>query len=205
MLPRFVIAFLPRSKCLLISWLQSLSAVIWIPKKIKSVTVSIVSPSICHEVKGPDAMIFVFWMQSFKLAFLLSSFTYIKRLFSSSLLSAIGVVPSASLRLLIFLPPILIPACDSSILAFCMICSAYKLKKQGDNIQTWRTPSPIWVRVQIAKLIFQSSILIYTSVIETPVCLFLWTLARISTIVLVVFICFYVGFIEIHWFKCCFS
>ena len=59
-LPRFVIAFLPRCKCLLISWLQSPSAVILEPKKIKSVTVSIVSPSICHEVMGPDAMIFIF-------------------------------------------------------------------------------------------------------------------------------------------------
>ena len=58
-LSRFVAAFLPRSKCLLISWLQSPSAVIWEPKKIKSVTVSIVSPSICHEVVGPDALIFV--------------------------------------------------------------------------------------------------------------------------------------------------
>ena len=57
---RFVIAFLPRSKHLLISWLQSPSVVIWEPKKIKSVTVSIVSPSTCHEVMGPDAMIFVF-------------------------------------------------------------------------------------------------------------------------------------------------
>ena len=56
MLSRFVITFLPRSKHLLISWLQSLSAVILEPKKIKSITVSIVSPSICHEVKGPDAM-----------------------------------------------------------------------------------------------------------------------------------------------------
>ena len=55
-----VIAFLPRSKCLLISWLQSPSAVIWEPKKGKSLTVSIVSPSICHEVMGPDAMILVF-------------------------------------------------------------------------------------------------------------------------------------------------
>ena len=55
-----VIAFLPRSKHLLISWLQSPSAVRWEPKKIKSVTVSIVSPCICHEVMGPDAMIFVF-------------------------------------------------------------------------------------------------------------------------------------------------
>ena len=57
MLPRLVIAFLPRSKHLLISWLQSPSAVIWEPKKVKSLTVSIVSPSICHEVMGPDAMI----------------------------------------------------------------------------------------------------------------------------------------------------
>ena len=59
-LSRLVIAFLPRRKCLLISWLQSTSAVIWELKKIKSVTVSIVSPSIYHEVMGPDAMILVF-------------------------------------------------------------------------------------------------------------------------------------------------
>ena len=60
MLSRLVIAFLPRGKNLLISWLQSLSAVILEPKKIKSATVSSVSPSICHEVMGPDAMILVF-------------------------------------------------------------------------------------------------------------------------------------------------
>ena len=60
MLSRLVIAFLPRSKCLLISWLQSASTVILEPKKIKALTVSIVSPSICHEVMGPDAVIFVF-------------------------------------------------------------------------------------------------------------------------------------------------
>ena len=60
MLSRLIIAFLPRSKCLLLSWLQSPSAVIWEPKKRKSVTVSIVSPSICHEVMEPDAMIFFF-------------------------------------------------------------------------------------------------------------------------------------------------
>ena len=57
---RFVIAFLPRNKRLLISWLQSPSAVILEPKKIKSATVSTVTPSICHEVMGPDAMILVF-------------------------------------------------------------------------------------------------------------------------------------------------
>ena len=64
-----VITFLPRSKHLLISWLQSPSSVILEPRKIKSVTVSTVSPSISHEVMGPDAMIFVFWMLSFKPTF----------------------------------------------------------------------------------------------------------------------------------------
>ena len=66
MLSRLVITFLPRSKCVLISWLQSPSAVILEPKKIKSATVSTVSLSICHEVMGPDAMILVFWMLNFK-------------------------------------------------------------------------------------------------------------------------------------------
>ena len=69
MLSRLVITFLPRSKRLLISWLQSPSAVILEPRKIKSDTVSTVSPSICHEEMGPDAMIFVFWMLSFKPTF----------------------------------------------------------------------------------------------------------------------------------------
>ena len=68
-LSRFVIAFLPRSKCLLISLLQSPSAVILEPKKIKPLTVCIVSPSICREVMGPDVMIFVFWMLSFNPTF----------------------------------------------------------------------------------------------------------------------------------------
>ena len=117
MLSRFVTAFLPRTKRLLISWLQSPSAVILEPKKIKSVTVPIVSLSICHEVMGPDAMILIFLMLSFKPAFSLSSFTFIRRLISSSSLSAIRVVSSAYLRLLIFLPIILIPAFDSSSLA----------------------------------------------------------------------------------------
>ena len=66
MLSRLVITFLPRNKRLLISWLQSPSVVIFEPRKIKSDTVSTVSPSISHEVMGPDAMIFVFWMLSFK-------------------------------------------------------------------------------------------------------------------------------------------
>ena len=91
MLSRLVITFLPRSKRLLISWLQSPSAVILEPKKIKSVTASIVSPSIHHKVMVMDAMILVFWMLSFKPAFSLSSSTFIKRLCSFSLLSAIRV------------------------------------------------------------------------------------------------------------------
>ena len=73
MLSRLVIALLPRSKHLLISWLQSPSAVILEPKKIKSLTVS---ASICHEVMGPDAMILVFWMLSLKPTISLSSFTF---------------------------------------------------------------------------------------------------------------------------------
>ena len=114
MLSRFVIAFFPRGKRLLISWLQPLSVIILEPKAIKSVTVSTFSSSICYEVIGLDAMILVFWMLSFKPTFSLFSFTFIKRLFSSFSLSAIKVVSSAYLRLLIFLPEILIPACELS-------------------------------------------------------------------------------------------
>ena len=111
--------------------------------EIKSVSVSIVSPSIYHEVMGPDAMILVFWLLSFKPAFSFSSFILIKRLFSLSLPSAIRMVLSAYLRLLVFLLAVLIAACDSSSLAFYMIYSAYKLNKQGDSIQPRLSPFPI--------------------------------------------------------------
>ena len=117
-LSRFVIAPLPRSKHLLILRLQSLSAVTLEPKKIKSSTASTFSPCICHEVMGPDAVILVFWMLSFKTAFPLSSFTLIRRLPSSFSFSAIRVLSSTYLRLLIFPLAILIPACGSSSLAF---------------------------------------------------------------------------------------
>ena len=90
----------------------------------------------CHDLR--------FWMLSFKPTFSLSSFTFIKSLFSSSSLSAIRVVSSAYLRLLIFLLAILIPACASSSPAFLMMYSEYKLNKQGDNIQPWCTTFPIW-------------------------------------------------------------
>ena len=107
------------------------------PRKINSVTVSIAFPSVYHEVMGPDVIILGFWK------FSLSSFTFIKRLFSSSL-STISVVSSAYLRLLIFLPTILIPAYASSTPAFLMMYSAYKLNKQSHNIQPWHTPFLIW-------------------------------------------------------------
>ena len=125
MLSRLVITFIPRSKHLLISWLQSPSAVILEPPKIKSLNVS---PSIYHEVMEPNAKILVFWMLSFKPTFSLSSFIFIKRL------SAIRVVSSAYLRLLVFLLAILIANCASSSRAFLMMYSAYKLNKQGDSI-----------------------------------------------------------------------
>ena len=141
-LSRSVIAFLPRSKRLIFLWLQSLSALLLEPKKMKSVTVSIFSSSICHLVMGLD-FILAFWMLSWKPAFSLSFFTFIKKLFSSSSLSAIRVVSSAYLKLLIFIPIVLIPACESSSLAFHIMYSGYKLNKQGDNIQSWHTTFPI--------------------------------------------------------------
>ena len=91
----------------------------------------------CHDL-------ILFLRLSFKPSFELSSFTLIKRLFSSSSLSAIRMVSFAYLRLLIFLLAILIPVCDSFSLAFHMIYSAYKLNNQGDDIQPWHTPFPIW-------------------------------------------------------------
>ena len=139
------------------------------------------SPSICHEVIGLDARILVFWMLSFKPTFSLSFFTFIKRLFSSPSFSAIRVVSSAYLRLLIFLPAILIPAYESSSPAFHMMYSAYKLNKQGGNIKPWRAPFPIlnqsvvpcpvltvascpayrFLRRQVSGLVFPSLCLLY--------------------------------------------
>ena len=136
-LSRLVIAFLPRSKCLLIPWLQSTSAVILESRKIKFVTVSDVSHSVCHEVMGPDAMILVFWMLSFKPTSSLFSFIFIKRLFNSSSLSAIRAISSAYLRLLMFLVAVWIPACSPSSPIFHELYSADKLNKCSDNIQPW--------------------------------------------------------------------
>ena len=91
MIYMLVIAFFPRSKGLLISWLQSPSAVIWSPPKWSLPLFPLIPPLFWHEVMGPDAMIYIFWILSFKRALSPSSLTFINRLFSS-LLSARGVV-----------------------------------------------------------------------------------------------------------------
>ena len=143
MLSRLVITFLPRSKRLLISWLQSPSAMILSPK-IKVWHCFHCFPIYFPWSDGTRCHELIFWMLSFKPTFSLSSFTFIKKLFSFSSLSAIRVVSSAYLRLLIFFLAILIPACTSSSPAFLVMYSADKLNKQGDNIQPWHTPFPIW-------------------------------------------------------------
>ena len=129
-LSRFVITFHPKSKHLLISWLQSPSAVISEPKKLKSVSVSIVSPSIGHDVMEPEAMILVFWMLSFKPAFSL----LFQKSSSRGSLILLHFLPLEYVKFLIFLLVILTPGYASFSLAFCMMYSAYKLNKQGNNI-----------------------------------------------------------------------
>ena len=109
------------------------------PPKIQSLTLSNFSPSIFSEMMGPEAMILVFWMLSFK-----PTFSFSSRGSFTSLLYPIKVVSSVYLRLLIFLPAILIPACASSSPAFLMMYSAFKLNKQDDNIQPSHPPFLIW-------------------------------------------------------------
>ena len=123
-LSRFVISLLPRRKRLLVLWLQSLSAVILEPKKMKSDTVSTVY---LFAMKWWDWMPLSSFFECRVLSQLFHSplFTFIKRLFSSSSFCAIKVVSSAYLRLLIFLPAIWFPACASSSPAFRMMYAAY--------------------------------------------------------------------------------
>ena len=142
-LSRFVTAFLPRSKCLFISWLQSPSAVILEPKKINCVIVSL---SVCHEVMGPDAMILVFWMLCFKPAFslhqevhhLFSYFTFIRRFFSSSSLSTIMLMSSAYLSYFSCQSWFQLVIHPAQCFTWCTL--HIKLNKQGDYIQPWCTP-----------------------------------------------------------------
>ena len=113
------------------------------PKKIKSTTACTFPLFFCYEVLGLDVMILAYWMLSFKPTFSFFSFTLIKRLFSSSSLSAIKMVSSASLRLLIFLSANLILAYDPSSPAFSMMYCKYELNKQGDNIPPCHAPFPV--------------------------------------------------------------
>ena len=143
MLSRLVITFLPRSKRLLISRLQSPSAVILKPRNIMSHCFH------CFTIyfpwsNGTRCQGLSFLNVEFKPTFSLSSFSFNKRLFSFYSLSDMRVMSSAYLRLLIFLPEILILGCDSSSLTFHMNCFAYMLNEQGDNIHPWHTPFPIW-------------------------------------------------------------
>ena len=144
MLSRLVITFLPRSKHLLISWLQSPSAVILEPPKNKVWHCIHCFPIYFPWSDGTGCHDLSFLNVELLANFFTLLFTFIKKLFSSSSLSAIRVVSSVYLRLLIFLPVILIAACASSSPALLTMYSAYKLNKQGDNIQPWRIPFPIW-------------------------------------------------------------
>ena len=133
MLSRLVITFLPRSKCLLISWLQSPSAVILEPKKIVSHCFHCF-PIYFPWSDGTRCHDFTFLNGDFQANVFTLLFQFLNMLFSSSSLSAIKVMSPTYLRLFIFLPAILIPACASSSPAFLMIYSAYKSNKQGENI-----------------------------------------------------------------------
>ena len=119
LLSRLVIAFLPRSKNVLISWLQSPSAVILEPKKIKSLTVYIVSPSIFLFDFHQEAheFLFTFWHKG-------------------------GVI--CMFEVVDLSPSNLTSACALSSMSFCTMYSAYKLNKQGDHIQPWHTTFPVW-------------------------------------------------------------
>ena len=148
-----------------------------------SLSLSTVSSSVCHEVLGLDVTTLVFWMLSFKPTFSLSIFTFIKKLFNSSF-SAISVVPSAYLRLLIFPLTILIFVCASSNPAFHLMYSAQMLNKHGDNIQPWRTPFPIWNQSVVPCLVLF---------------FFFWSWAKFSFFFF--FIQYYIGF-AIHQHAC---
>ena len=139
MLSRLVITFLPRSKCL------NFMAAVTICSDFGSKENKVCHYFHCFPIylpwsDGQDIMILFLWILSFKPAFWISSLTFIKRSFSYSSLSAIRVVSSAYLWLLIFLLAVLIPAYVSSSLAFHMMYSTQKMNKQVDNIQ----PFSIW-------------------------------------------------------------
>ena len=142
MLSRLVIAFLPINFMAAVTIYSDFGA-----QENKVCHYFYFFSSICHEVLGPDAMILVFWMLS--LSQLFHSPLPLSSRGSLVLLHFLKVVSSAYLRLLIFPLAVLIPACASSSLAFYMMYSAYKLNKQGDNIQPWHTP---WLILEVPRL-----------------------------------------------------
>ena len=143
-LSRLVIAVLPRNKLLSISWLQSPSAVILGPPKIKSLTGSIVFPSYFPWSDGT----WILWSSFLACWVYANFFTLLFHFhqeavwFLFAFCHKCGVI--CCLRLSTFLQAILIPACASSSPAFLIMYSAYKLNKHGDNIQPWHTPLPVW-------------------------------------------------------------
>ena len=142
--------------------------------EIKLVTLQFSFPIYLPWSDGTGCHALHFFKLSLKATFSLSSFTFIKGLFSSFSLSAISVVSSAYLKLLIFLPEILFPACASFSLAFLMIYPAYKLNKQDGNIHTWCTLFPIWNQCVVPCPVL--------TVASWPVYRFLWMRVRWSGI-----------------------
>ena len=138
MLSRLVITFLPRSKRLSISWLQLLSAVIWSPRKLNPLLFPLF-PHLFAMKWWDQRLITVFWMLSFKTAFSLFSFTFIKRLFSSSSLSAMSGITCISE--IVDISPSNLDFSLRFSLVFHMIYSS--LNKQGDNIQPWCILFPV--------------------------------------------------------------
>ena len=144
MLSRFVIAFLPRSKSLLNFMAAVLICSDFEAQESKICHCFLFFPFYLPWSDGTRCHDLSFLNVDFKPAFSVFSFILIKRLFSSSSLSHIRIVSSAFLKLLIFLPAILIPTCDSSNPAFHRMYSACKLNKPGESIQAWHTPFSIW-------------------------------------------------------------
>ena len=140
MLSRLVITFLPRSECFLISWLQSPSVVILELKKNKVCHCFHCFPIYFPWSDGTRCHDLSFLNVEFSAKFFTLLFYFHQEALSSSSISAIRVVSSAYLKLLVFLPAILIPACASSSPVFLLMHSAYLLNKQGYNIRPWLTP-----------------------------------------------------------------
>ena len=147
------IAFPPRSMSLLISWLAVTICSDFADQENKVYSYCYYFPIYLLWRDGTRCHDLSFLNVEFEANFFTLLFHFIKRLLSFSLLSAIRVVPSAYLRLLIFLSAILIPACASSSPGFLMMYSANKLNKQGDNIWPWHTPFPIWNQSAVPTLL----------------------------------------------------